>query len=417
MSEFNFKEAKTGSVTLSTTTTGIKGASSIGDVLQNDVIVSYSGACLVTVDYVTGGYMQITAWGVARSEIYPELHVTESLYANSRVQSQQGSVNRHSMWTAGAEGLYNGDEYNSAWDEAISEGGVNDYTNLYYTRVTLPYTADLEIGSKQDRGVLTSNTISRTSGEGIYINGYPADLLLTQPEDALSHANYTGEISFNYADPTDYALKTTNIKNGNGDKIFCQLLMDSNLENLKPNENFVEVQGVKWDVWLDGDGDEMSVTIKGEVVGLGLDKIDANNIHLFIDTAVVGASGTTIMAWEYYAHRLNSVDGLNIIYNCTWEDIFTNSSPGSEGSNASNAGVYYLWKTQQDVTDGRGVIGGIIPFKLPNTPEDILQTGKNGAPPTDNTDLSSVTYHFGLYADDSYHDREEESDNITDDGG
>ena len=168
-------------------------------------------------------------------------------------------------------------------------------------------------------------------------------------------------------------------------------------------------RGIQWDVYLDGSGKEMAITIVPTMLG-ETDK----DLELVLQTSGVMASGTSINSYSKNNYITETIDAYPV--NTTWGNLWENDSSFITFTPSHNSGVG-IWYSYNLNNIENGIIGGIIPYDLPADANNILQVGSNGIAPLDNTDSSVVIYHLGYYADDDYDDEQDNSDDITEDSG
>lgn len=191
------------------------------------------------------------------------------------------------------------------------------------------------------------------------------------------------------------------------DTIIYQALTGWHSDELNlTDKRYHRFKGIQWDVWLDGEGTSMAITIVPTLLGQ-LPK----NVYPRIDIGYADTEMESIhfqpISIEFHSDVHESTYGklLNMIDN-PLESVYLGIR------------YYYL---DYNTNVRHGVVTGLIPYILPDSPDNMpALRGKDGivstkAEPDDGK--STVIYHFGLYNGDKYDKNDDISDDIEDSNG
>lgn len=176
------------------------------------------------------------------------------------------------------------------------------------------------------------------------------------------------------------------------------------------DKRYHRFKGIQWDVWLDGDGSSMSITIIPTVKGTLPNKTyPIVNYGKQIPTPTQHADFTTPpYRVEMHSDKIDT----------NWTEIanIVTSEYSPTLFNIAIKCAYINYST----AEVKGEIVGVIPFPLPETVEEMPETrspdGKKVMLVADDG-YSNIIFHFGLYDGDKYDDNEDITDDIEDSEG
>lgn len=193
---------------------------------------------------------------------------------------------------------------------------------------------------------------------------------------------------------------------GDGRGFMIVNIVNGMLDYINATKNYHKFKGIQWDVWLDGEGSSMSITIVPTIFGQ-LPK----NVYPRIDIGYADTETESIhfepVSVEFHSKTHESTFGklLNMIDN-PLESVYLGIR------------YYYL---DYNKNERHGIITGIIPYILPDSVDKMPSLrGKDGivSTPAEPDDMkSTVIYHFGLYDGDKYDDNDDITDDIEDSNG
>lgn len=194
--------------------------------------------------------------------------------------------------------------------------------------------------------------------------------------------------------------------------IMVQILAEWDLENLGLEEKrYHRFKGVKWDVWLDGDGKATAITIKQTTIGGDMPE------RYF---GVVGFSNTAVgTQWFEGVGTLMITQDVFTESRLYYFDLLKEFHSGYVLQGYDLGMIFYVVDTTSNEllaylphsTSGRF----IIPANLPDSADDIPVTYNSY---DDKLNISvEIIIHLGLYEGDKYDDNEEDSDDITESDG
>lgn len=191
------------------------------------------------------------------------------------------------------------------------------------------------------------------------------------------------------------------------DTVIWQALTGWHSEELNLNDKkYHRFKGIQWDVWLDGDGTAMAITIVPTLLGQ-LPK----NVYPRIDIGYADTEMESIhfepisIEFHFEAHETTFGKLLNMIDN-PLESVYLGIR------------YYYL---DYNTNKRHGIVTGIIPYILPESVDNMPSLrGEDGIVstiPRPDDGKSTVIYHFGLYNGDKYNDNNDITDDIEDSNG
>lgn len=281
---------------------------------------------------------------------------------------------------------------------------INGY--LLYNYLTTTEPNEIIFNDVYNYDDYTANSYLKTSGSILNFYDLPQSRISTDTDKIFSWPYYTTNATQGLGIRPDYDDTNGHWCDGDARSFMLVNIINGMLDYINVLSNYHRFRGIQWDVWLDGNGSSMAITIIPTILGQ-LPK----NVYPRIDIGYADTEMESIhfepISIEFHSETHESTFGklLNMINN-PLESVYLGIR------------YYYL---DYNTNERHGIVTGIIPYILPDS-VDMMPSlrGKDGivsTSPEPDDGKSTVIYHFGLYDGDKYDDIEDITDDIEDSHG